>query len=450
MILLVGWPLSSFYHCIFLKKANKSIMSLRAQRAAQAAKKTNTHDRSPSEATLEKVAQMKQRVENTVRKRVSFQRERETRLSQINKKLQDSGLEEGQKQKYLKEFMENERSALREERHKVCLKDFALIKVIGKGGFGEVRIVRHKHNKEVYAMKTMRKKDMIARHQAGRVKCKNETYVYYAYLNTILCSKKKKKGEGDIVHKKRIIIIIFFRVFSNELKILERETFHNTLLFVCLGIVVCWNYMTFFFPLCPIDLGPAEKELMEKAVDSPFLVKLHYSFQDDTYLYLVMEYCGGGDFMGILMKHDTLSEAQTAFYMAEVTLAINAVHDLEFVHRDLKPDNILIASNGHIKLTDFGLAKSFNTSTDAFVTKYQNKTPNGSNEGDSDPENETEEPDEEKRMSDSDLKSKAAERRKDKKLMYSTVGVQYINKIKKRNTCHLFYTYIYIYVHVYD
>ncbi|ETO10445.1 hypothetical protein RFI_26933 [Reticulomyxa filosa] len=334
---------------------------LRAQRAARSSQKNSTHDRSPSEATLEKVAQMKQRVESTVQKRISFQREREVRLSQINKKLQESELDDKQKQRFLGDFLENERSALREERHKVCLKDFSLIKVIGKGGFGEVRIVRNKHNKEVYAMKTMRKKDMIARHQAGRVK--------------------------------------------------------------------------------------SEKDLMEKAVDNPFL--------DDTYLYLVMEYCGGGDFMAILMKHDTLTEAQTAFYIAEVTLAINAVHDLEFVHRfvrkgnnndnnnnnnnyyyyyycyyyaDLKPDNILIASNGHIKLTDFGLAKSFNTATDAFVDKYLDKS--SSNGETSDHENENDDEEEGKKASDLNVnwKNKAAERRKDKKLMYSTVAPEVFHR----------------------
>jgi len=65
--------------------------------------------------------------------------------------------------------------------------------------------------------------------------------------------------------------------------------------------------------------------------------------------------------MTILMREDILSENQTKFYIAELAQAINAVHELDFVHRDLKPDNILIANDGHIKLSDFGLAKSFNT-----------------------------------------------------------------------------------------
>merc|ERR1719391_1692545 len=114
----------------------------------------------------------------------------------------------------------------------------------------------------------------------------------------------------------------------------------------------------------------AERDLLS-AADNPWLVRLVYSFQDATYLYLVMEFCGGGDLMTILMREDILSENQTKFYIAELAQAINAVHELDFVHRDLKPDNILIANTGHIKLSDFGLAKSFNTKNEDFISNWQ-------------------------------------------------------------------------------
>jgi serine/threonine protein kinase len=65
------------------------------------------------------------------------------------------------------------------------------------------------------------------------------------------------------------------------------------------------------------------------------VVKLHFSFQDDKNLYLVMEYLPGGDLMTILMKYDILSEEQTRFYIAETALAIWSVHQLNYVHRDL-------------------------------------------------------------------------------------------------------------------
>lgn len=82
---------------------------------------------------------------------------------------------------------------------------------------------------------------------------------------------------------------------------------------------------------------------------------LKASFKDENYLYLVMEYLPGGDFMTLLMKKDILSEKEAKFYMAEMVLAVESVHKMNYIHRDLKPDNILIDQNGHIKLSDFGL-----------------------------------------------------------------------------------------------
>merc|ERR1719495_1878491 len=84
-----------------------------------------------------------------------------------------------------------------------------------------------------------------------------------------------------------------------------------------------------------------------------------------------MEYCAGGDLMTILMRDDILSEKQTRFYMSELAQAIHSVHELKFVHRDLKPDNVLIANNGHIKLSDFGLAKGFSSKEEEYISQYQ-------------------------------------------------------------------------------
>jgi len=246
------------------------------------------------------------------------------RTLQMQHKLkQNAGLDDEKKNEMMDKYYKEEKKLLRDSRKKLGLKDFKLIKVIGKGAFGEVRIVRNKNDNIVYAMKTMRKKDMIAKNQVAHVK--------------------------------------------------------------------------------------AERDLMANAANtSSFLVKLHFSFQDEVYLYLVMEYCGGGDLMTILMREDILTENQTKFYIAELAVAINAVHELDFVHRDLKPDNILIANDGHIKLSDFGLAKSFNTENDHVISKYQTMKQS------------LKETEDAEKTEDDHKKKKKSHR--DRKLMYSTVG----------------------------
>ena len=70
-----------------------------------------------------------------------------------------------------------------------------------------------------------------------------------------------------------------------------------------------------------------------------------------------MEFLPGGDFMTLLMRKDILSEEESRFYGAEMVLAIESVHSMNYIHRDLKPDNILLDREGHLKLTDFGLCK---------------------------------------------------------------------------------------------
>ena len=100
----------------------------------------------------------------------------------------------------------------------------------------------------------------------------------------------------------------------------------------------------------------AEREVLVRA-KNPWIVDLKYSFQDEKYLYLVMDFLPGGDLMTLLMRKDVLSEEESRFYIAETILAIETVHSVNYIHRDLKPDNILLDKHGHVKLTDFGLCK---------------------------------------------------------------------------------------------
>ncbi|CAG8474867.1 11277_t:CDS:2 [Racocetra fulgida] len=108
----------------------------------------------------------------------------------------------------------------------------------------------------------------------------------------------------------------------------------------------------------------AERDVLAES-DSPWVVQLYYSFQDASYLYLIMEFLPGGDLMTMLIKYDTFSEDVTRFYIAECVLAIEAIHKLNFIHRDIKPDNILIDKDGHIKLSDFGLSTGFHRTHDS-------------------------------------------------------------------------------------
>lgn len=181
----------------------------------------------------------------------------------------------------------DEKTDEKPKKKKMNKDDFKKLAIIGRGAFGEVRLVNKKDAPdEIYAMKIMRKSEMI------------------------------KKNQVQHIH--------------------------------------------------------AEKNVLALA-DNPWIVKLYYSFQDDTFLYLVMEYLAGGDLMTILMRNEQLDEAQTQFYIAETALAIKSVHLLNYVHRDLKPDNILLGSDGHVKLSDFGLCKGFDTSPSPYLEQYKDE-----------------------------------------------------------------------------
>lgn len=230
---------------------------------------------------------MKRSIEKIKGQRLKYSRDRRKRAAELEMKLQNEEHGSDDKRQIQIQHFLDESHSLRNQRaakQKIKATDFKIVKIIGKGAFGEVRIVRHKDNHKVFAMKTMLKKMMIAKNQLGHI--------------------------------------------------------------------------------------VAERDLMSDA-DNPWLVKLFYAFQDATYLYLVMEYCGGGDLMGLLIKKDILSEKDTRFYMSELAAAINYVHELGYVHRDLKPDNVLIANDGHIRLSDFGLAKSFQNNNDKQLENWQ-------------------------------------------------------------------------------
>ncbi|KAL1841630.1 hypothetical protein VTJ49DRAFT_6807 [Mycothermus thermophilus] len=107
-----------------------------------------------------------------------------------------------------------------------------------------------------------------------------------------------------------------------------------------------------------IDQTKTERQILESVNQHPFVVKLYYAFQDREKLYLILEYGQGGELFHHLREEHMLSEEKAAFYMAEVVLALDYLHNkLGVVYRDLKPENCLLDAEGHLLLTDFGLSK---------------------------------------------------------------------------------------------
>ncbi|XP_069751553.1 ribosomal protein S6 kinase alpha-1 isoform X2 [Narcine bancroftii] len=92
-------------------------------------------------------------------------------------------------------------------------------------------------------------------------------------------------------------------------------------------------------------------------VNHPFIVKLHYAFQTEGKLYLILDFLRGGDLFTRLSKEVMFTEEDVKIYLAELALALDHLHSLGIIYRDLKPENILLDEEGHIKLTDFGLSK---------------------------------------------------------------------------------------------
>ena len=146
--------------------------------------------------------------------------------------------------------------------------DFDTIRIIGRGSFGEVAVVKLKNTEKVFAMKILNKWEMLKRAETA-------------------CFKE-------------------------------------------------------------------ERDVLVKG-DRRWITNLHYAFQDENFLYLVMDYYCGGDLLTLLTKFEEgLPEDLATFYIAEMVLAISSLHKLGYVHRDIKPDNVLIDVSGHIVLADFG------------------------------------------------------------------------------------------------
>ncbi|KAF8528809.1 Pkinase-domain-containing protein [Hysterangium stoloniferum] len=100
-----------------------------------------------------------------------------------------------------------------------------------------------------------------------------------------------------------------------------------------------------------------ERKILQRSLESPFLVGLKFSFQTDTELYLVTDFKSGGELFWHLQRENRFTEDRARFYIAELILALEHLHKYNIVYRDLKPENILLDATGHVALCDFGLSK---------------------------------------------------------------------------------------------
>ncbi|KAL4372476.1 hypothetical protein HN51_017622 [Arachis hypogaea] len=223
-----------------------------------------------SPVTRQKAAAAKQFIENHYKNYLQGLQDRKDRRRELQRKVQEAQISVEEREEMMRNLERRETEYMRLQRRKVGIDDFEQLTVIGKGAFGEVRLCRAKGTGEVFAMKKLKKSEMLSRGQVEHVR--------------------------------------------------------------------------------------SERNLLAE-VDSRCIVKLHYSFQDADFLYLIMEYLPGGDIMTLLMREDILSEDVARFYIAESILAIHSIHQYNYVHRDIKPDNLILDKNGHLKLSDFGLCK---------------------------------------------------------------------------------------------
>jgi serine/threonine protein kinase len=201
-----------------------------------------------------------------------FRERNALRARQFEEQLSALSLSDTERQAKRQAFRAAERKRIREEMRRLTVHDFESLRIIGRGAFGEVRVVRKRGSGEIFALKSMVKESMVLKNQVEHVRA-------------------------------------------------ERDA------------------------------------LAEAMTQNQWITTLHFSFQDKLNLYLVMDFIPGGDLMTLLLKEDTLPEATTRFYIAESILAVKSVHDLGYIHRDLKPDNLLLDARGHILLTDLGLCK---------------------------------------------------------------------------------------------
>ncbi|KNC78295.1 AGC/PKC/PKCH protein kinase, partial [Sphaeroforma arctica JP610] len=166
----------------------------------------------------------------------------------------------------------------------VNLRDFNLLSVLGRGSFGKVMLAERKTTKKVYALKMIKKSDVV-----------------------------------------------------------EHDDY---------------------------ECAKVEKNVLSVSNGCPFLAHCYSTFQSEDRLFFVMEYLNGGDLMFHVIRDGAFPEVRARFYMAEIVLALDYLHNIGVIYRDLKLDNVLLHSSGHVKLADFGMCKEGITPENPFTSTF--------------------------------------------------------------------------------
>jgi len=110
-----------------------------------------------------------------------------------------------------------------------------------------------------------------------------------------------------------------------------------------------------------------EKRILSR-LQHPFLVSLHWAFQTSSHLFLVLDFCAGGELFFHMLKRGRFRDEEAMFYFCEILLGLEYLHSQEVLYRDLKPENCLLDNAGHVRLTDFGLSKDNLTKSQLFTS----------------------------------------------------------------------------------
>lgn len=204
----------------------------------------------------------------------------------------------------------------------VAVAGYEVVRILGKGSFGVVRLVREKSD-ALPAPHTLPATSNWR--QSPREELNNLRTTAIEALKSTLDGPRSSHRRGSKTTRKEVYAMKVIR---------KSDMLRN----------------------CQEGHLRAERDFLVASEKSRWVVPLICSFQDSTNLYLVMEYMVGGDFLGLLFRKDILKEKHARWYIAEMILCVEEAHRLRWIHRDVKPDNFLISASGHLKISDFGLA----------------------------------------------------------------------------------------------